>query len=294
MTGDLPMPVTMGPACQSRALLRRRLLMGNTEPWADVRPAADLARGYRERGFWRDLTPAADLRRWARETPDAVAVAEYRAGSGMHRMTYREYADRVDRVTAVLAELGVGPGNVVTVQLPNWWQVSAVVLACGRLGAVAAPVMTTIRARELELMMARLEPVAYVTTRAWEGYEHAAALAAIAGRLPSARHRIIAGGPAGPGEVDLARRIGEADPGAAGAGLPAEDPDRVSMVLFTSGTTGNPKAVLHSFNTLHAGCAALADRGYRRRTCCTPRIRWHTSPARSSRTCSRSTAGRRR
>lgn len=92
--------------------------MGNTKPWADVRPAADLARRYRELGFWRDLTPAADLRRWARETPDAVAIITHRAGSGVQRMTYREYADKVDRVTAVLGELGVGPGNVVTVQLP--------------------------------------------------------------------------------------------------------------------------------------------------------------------------------
>jgi acyl-coenzyme A synthetase/AMP-(fatty) acid ligase len=146
--------------------------MENTEPWADVRPADDLARRYRERGFWRDLTPAADLRRWATETPDAVAVAEYRAGPGMRRVTYREYADPVDRVTAVLGELGVGQGDAVTVQLPNWWQVNAVVLACARLGAVAAP-----------------------------------------------------------------------------------------MVLFTSGTTGTPKAVLHSFNTLCAGYAAFAARG---------------------------------
>jgi cyclohexanecarboxylate-CoA ligase len=240
---------------------RRRLLTGNTGPWADVRPSADLARRYRERGFWRDLTPAADLRRWARETPDAVAVAEYRAGSGMHRMTYREYAGRVDRVTAVLGELGVGQGNVVTVQLPNWWQLSAVVLACARLGAIAAPVLTTIRARELELMMSRLEPVAYVTTRTWDGYEHAAALAAIADRLPSVKHRIIVGGRTDPGEIDLAQRTEEADPGRAGEGLPAEDPDRVSIVLFTSGTTGNPKAVLHSFNTLYAGNTALGARG---------------------------------
>jgi len=235
--------------------------MENTGSWTDVHPAADVARRYRERGFWRDLTPAADLRRWARATPDAVAVAAYRAGSGMDRMTYREYADRVDRVTAILGELGLGQGDVVTVQLPNWWQLNAVVLACARLGAIAAPVVTSIRARELELMMSRLEPVAYVTTPVWDSYEHSAALGAIADRLPSVKHRIIVDGRAGPGEVDLARRLEEADPGLAGRGLPAEDPDRVSVVLFTSGTTGHPKAVLHSFNTLHAGYAALAVRG---------------------------------
>jgi cyclohexanecarboxylate-CoA ligase len=144
--------------------------MANTMRWADVRPAAGLARWYHERGFWRDLTPAANLRHWAGKTPDAVAIVNHKAGSGVERITYREYAGQVDRVTAVLSELGVAPGNVVTVQLPNWWQLNAIVLACARLGAVVAPIMTTIRARELELMLAWLEPVAHVTTQVWDGY----------------------------------------------------------------------------------------------------------------------------
>jgi len=227
-----------------------------TKRWADVRPSADLAGRYRQLGFWRDATPAADLRRWASETPDAVALTVRTLATGSQRMTYREYADRVDRVTAVLAELGIGPGDIVVLQLPNWWQVNAVVLACARLGAIAAPFVTTIRARELELMLARLEPVAYVTTEAWDDYGHSAALASIADRLPAIKHRIIVGGGAAAGEIDLDQRSEQVSattlritqrPDEA-----AEDPDRVSIVLFTSGTTGVPKAVLHSFNTFYA------------------------------------------
>jgi cyclohexanecarboxylate-CoA ligase len=176
-------------------------------------------------------------------------------------MTYREYADKVDRVTAVLGELGVGPGNVVTVQLPNWWQLNAVVLACGRLGAVAAPIMTTIRARELELMLSRLEPLAHVTTQVWDGYGHSAALASIADNLPSLEHRIIVGGRVTPGEIDLERCIEQAGASKLGTDYSAEDPDRVSTALFTSGTTGGPKAALHSFNTFYAGNRARAVRG---------------------------------
>ncbi|MGH3165443.1 MAG: AMP-binding protein, partial [Trebonia sp.] len=116
--------------------------MRDTKSWADVRPSADLARKYRKLGFWRDATPAADLRHWARETPDAVAITARTATAGTQRMTYREYAAQVERVTAVLAELGVGPGDVVVIQLPNWCQLNAVVLACARLGAIAAPVVT--------------------------------------------------------------------------------------------------------------------------------------------------------
>jgi cyclohexanecarboxylate-CoA ligase len=231
---------------------------GNTRHWADVRPSADLARGYRELGLWRDATPAADLRRWAAETPDAIAVTAHVAGTGTLRMTYGEYADRVGRVAAVLAGLGVGPGEVVAVQLPNWWQLDAVVVACARLGAVAAPLMMTIRARELELMLSRLEPVACVTTDEWDGYSHSGALAAMAGRLPSLRHHIIVGGQAGPGEADLTTLMRQAEPGGFWAGGGAEDPDRVSLVLFTSGTTGSHKAALHSFNAFHAACKSSA------------------------------------
>ena len=234
--------------------------MGSAERWTDVRPSADLARRYRELGLWRDVTPAADLRRWAGETPDAVAVTAYVGGAGVVRMTYREYADQVERVSAVLAGLGVGPGNVVAVQLPNWWQLNAVVLACARLGAVVAPVVTAVRARELELMLSRLQPVACVTTGEWNGYQHSAALAAIADRLPSLRHRLIVGGRVEPGEIDLTHRVEQVTPGEFVRGDATEDPDQVSIVLFTSGTTGSPRAVLHSFNTFHAGCKSVAVR----------------------------------
>lgn len=229
--------------------------MENTKRWADVRPSADLARKYRQLGFWRDATPAGDLRRWARETPDAVAISAHTA-AGTQWITYREYAGQVERVTAVLAELGIGPGDVVALQLPNWWQVNAVVLACARLGAIAAPFMTTVRARELELMLSRLAPVAYVTTDVWDGYEHAAVLASIADRVLAIKHRIIVGGHAAAGEIDLDQRIEQVPASTLRttqeADDSAEDPDRVSIVLFTSGTTGAPKAVLHSFNTFYA------------------------------------------
>jgi acyl-coenzyme A synthetase/AMP-(fatty) acid ligase len=54
----------------------------------------------------------------------------------------------VERFAAALAELAVEAGDVVSIQLPNWWQALALGLACWRRGAVLASVMTTIRSRE--------------------------------------------------------------------------------------------------------------------------------------------------
>jgi cyclohexanecarboxylate-CoA ligase len=234
--------------------------MKETGHWSDLRPSPQLARRYRDLGLWRETTPAEDLRYWARETPDAVAITAYTARSGVRRLTYREYADQVDQVTAVLAGLGVGPGRVVAAQLPNWWELNAVVLACARLGATVAPIMPTVRARELERVLARLEPLAYVTTEEWEGREYGAVLAEIADRLPSVKHRIIVGGRAKPGEIDLARQMEQAGQGEPRTDAAVEDPDRISMVLFTSGSTGNPKAALHSFNTFHGGYQPSVER----------------------------------
>ncbi|GAA1230080.1 AMP-binding protein [Pseudonocardia alaniniphila] len=119
-------------------------------------PDSDIER-FRRIGAWRAETPLDDLVRWREETPDSLAVVSYRvdagAGSRVERLTYREYAEYVDRFAVALYQLGVRPGEVVALQLPNRWQLNALVLACVRIGAVVAPIMTTIRPRELERVL---------------------------------------------------------------------------------------------------------------------------------------------
>jgi cyclohexanecarboxylate-CoA ligase len=226
--------------------------------WVDIRPDARRAHAYRAAGLWRDGTPAADLRRWAAETPDAIAISAWRPDTGMRRLTYREYADQVERFALVLKGLGVGPGHVVAVQLPNWWQVNALVLACCRLGAVAAPILPSIRARELELVLRRLGAAVCVAPDRWGGYAYSAALASVVPRLPRLLHRVVLGDRVEQDEVDLTRAAREADPYGSRLSTSAEDPDRVSLVLSTSGTTGVPKLVLHTFNTYHGGYSVVA------------------------------------
>ncbi len=226
-----------------------------------LRPTPRWARIYRSRGVWRDQTPVSDLRRWRRKTPDAVAITAHRTEHGVRHLTYREYAAYVERFAGALHELGVRRGDVVAIQLPNWWQVSTLVLACARIGAVTVPITTSIRPRELERMLAMLGASVCVTVDRWLGFDHSAALAEIAPRLPHLRHRVVLGDHVQDGEVDFVRHF-EDVPWEQWHGIslddPGEDPDQVSLVTFTSGTTGSPKAVLHTFNTFHAGCSPIA------------------------------------
>jgi cyclohexanecarboxylate-CoA ligase len=218
-----------------------------------IRPSEETICRYRESGEWRADTVVEDVFRWAERTPDAPAVLAFRERDGLATLTYRELADWVERFTAALAALDISAGDVVSIQLPNWWQALVLELACWRRGAVLASVMTTIRRRELERILARVRASVFITTDVWEGYKCAAAVAEMAPRLPSLRHRVVLGEVVADGEIDFVQFFQEQPHPAPPTS--ATDPDAVAQVLFTSGTTGEPKAVLRTLNNLYAQLA---------------------------------------
>jgi cyclohexanecarboxylate-CoA ligase len=172
-----------------------------------LRPTRFDIERFRQLGAWREETPLDDLWRWREETPDAVAVVAHEAGSGVVRLTYREYAEHVERFAGALYELEVRPGGVVAIQLPDRWQVNALLLASARIGAVSAPIMTTIRPRELERVLRRTGAEVCVTVNRWAGFDHSSALAELAGGLPDLRHRVVLGDALAEDEIDFARHF---------------------------------------------------------------------------------------
>jgi cyclohexanecarboxylate-CoA ligase len=218
-----------------------------------IRPSEEALRRYHATGEWRTETVVEDVFRWAERTPEGTAIIASGERGGLVTLTYRELAGWVDRFAATLADLGVEARDVVSIQLPNCWQALALALACWRRGAVLASMMTTIRSRELERMLARVEASVFITTDVWEGYERAAAVAEMAHRLPALRHRVVLGEVVEGGEIDFVQFFQEqAHPAPA---ISATDPDAVAQVLYTSGTTGEPKAVLRTLNNLYAQLA---------------------------------------
>ncbi|GAA1231152.1 cyclohexanecarboxylate-CoA ligase [Pseudonocardia alaniniphila] len=226
-----------------------------------IRPSEAASRNFRAAGVWRDGGLISDLRRWRGEKPDALAINAYRADGEPVRISYDRYARNVERFAGALYELGVRPGQVVACQLPNWWQAQVLLLAATRLGTVVAPIMTTIRPRELERMLDRLGASVFVTVDEWAGFAHAAALREIAARLPQLRHRVVIGSPAAD-EIEFGSFF-EQTPWEQHHPVAlddmAEDPDQVAMVLFTSGTTGEPKGALHTQNTCYSAASGASD-----------------------------------
>jgi cyclohexanecarboxylate-CoA ligase len=226
-----------------------------------IRPPDSRVREYRAAGVWRDYGSIGYLRRWRDETPQAVAISAFGASDAPIRISYHAYAHLVERFSGALYELGVRPGDVVAIQLPNWWQALVLFQAVARLGAVLAPCMTTIRPRELERMLRRVEASVCITVDRWAGFDHAEALRDMASRLPTLRHRVVLGRPS-EGDIEFTPLFEETPweqrhPVALDDAR--EDPDAVSVVLFTSGTSGEPKAALHTENTLFCNTAGVCE-----------------------------------
>jgi cyclohexanecarboxylate-CoA ligase len=227
--------------------------------WDTLIPASPAqAAEYYAAGWWRRETFTSDLAAAARERGDHPAIIAYESGALARTLTYRELAAMVARFAGALTELGVGRGDVVVIYLPNLWAVTALYLACNRIGAVSAPVIPTLGGRELGYVLRSSGAKACVTVASFEGADYAARLASAA--PPTLAHQVIIGSPAPPGTIGFEEFFcavpwEERQPL---ADVPPGSPDEPALLLYTSGTTGPMKGVVHSQNTLYAAVRSVA------------------------------------
>lgn len=209
----------------------------------------------KERGLWRDETIDAHLRRALERCPDTLAIVAHRHDQPQAvRLSYRDLDERVDRIARSLAALGVGRGDVVTFQLPNRWEFIALSLACVRVGAVANPVMPIFRQHELTFMLNFGESKVFVVPKSFRRFDHEAMARGLMPSLPHLRHLVVVDGDGEDGFEAMLLR--DDTPPLATPGL---KPDDVFLLMYTSGTTGEPKGVMHTSNTLFANLHAYIE-----------------------------------
>ena len=209
----------------------------------ETRLAPALSKRWRDAGLWTEEGFAAVLARRVQEMPDREALTD-----GTTRITYRQLADGIDRVAARLRALGIGKNDVVAIQMPNWFEFAFVFFALERLAAVAVTLGVDFRRRELEYMLRFANAKMLICCAEFRGFDHLAMADELRSLLPGLSLVGVIRGTGCPGMISLDDTIAQSGPPA--GFVPArQHPDAVMRMAFTSGTTGNPKGVMHSHNT---------------------------------------------
>jgi cyclohexanecarboxylate-CoA ligase len=229
-----------------------------TQPAATWRrPVSDAdTERFHRLGWWRDITGLDELLAAVRRHPDKAAVVSYRKGRALpSTMTYGQLGALVDRFAGAFRSIGVEPGDVVTIQLPNSWEFPALVFGAMRAGAIPNPVPPIYREHELSFMLRHARSKVYIVPASFNRFCHRDMAVSLKPHLPDLQHIVVIDGAPDDGEVlgfeeVFVRPLHELQPGLA-ADLARVRPgaDDPAFLMFTSGTTGMPKAALHTHNT---------------------------------------------
>ncbi|MFG3285378.1 class I adenylate-forming enzyme family protein [Streptomyces sp. NPDC048111] len=175
------------------------------------------------------------IERRAELTPDRPVLLQ-----GDRVLTFGALRERCERVAAGLYGRGVRPGTVVAWQLPTRIETAVLSFALARLGAVQSPVIPFYRDREVGFALRASQAEFFAVPGTWRGHDHTA----MARRL-GARGVFEAYGELPDGEPELLPP-------------PPRDGTSVRWIYWTSGTTSDPKGVLHTDRSLIAGGSCLA------------------------------------
>ncbi|KLI06724.1 AMP-dependent synthetase [Mycolicibacterium conceptionense] len=199
------------------------------------------------RGLWVSTTLAGALADAARETPDRVLVVD-----GDTALTARELHDRARGLAMLLTEW-MPAASVVSFMLPNWHEAAIIYLGATLAGMVVNPILPSLRDRELRFILDDANSRAIFIPAEFGGHDYAAMLTRVVGQMATPPQVVVLRGDPAP------HHAFDALPTASDRDLPALDPDAIRMIMYTSGTTGRPKGVLHSHNSIHALISQLRD-----------------------------------
>ncbi|WP_151448700.1 class I adenylate-forming enzyme family protein [Lacisediminimonas profundi] len=208
------------------------------------------ARSYYAAGVWQDDTFYSLLKRHAEIQQDAFAMRD-----SVLRLTWAQLLEWTDAVAADLEQAGLRRGSRVSIWLPNRIEALLVFLACSRNGYICNPSLhQNYTVTEIVQLLERIQCEAFFGQTGYGADANRPGVAEQIGAVGTLRrvcwlapHNTPASTPATFPQPNGKRPTSAAD----------NNPDKVVYLAFTSGTTGTPKAVMHSDNTLLANGRAM-------------------------------------